>query len=757
VLGYGLGWPDVWFRTVAVLVVACPCALILATPAAVLASMAWLARHGVLIKGGAALERLAACDTFAFDKTGTLTLGRPELASLVAFGSRTETDVLRLAATAEATSTHPLAAAVARAAANRGVSAWTATESVALPGAGVRATFYETPDGPQRAVLVGNRRLLAEQGVALDAETTAALDTLDGRGETPLIVVGDGQVAGLVGTRDTVRPEAHDVVHDLKHLGFKQVAMLTGDRASAAAAVAQATHIKTVESELRPADKARWVEEAQAGGKRVAMVGDGINDAPALAAAYVGIALGGIGADLAAEAGDLVVLGQPLTVLPDLVRLSRGTVRVIRQNIIGFAFGLNAVAMTSAAVGVIGPVAAALLHQAGSLLVLLNSMRLLAFGDWAELPPVRRLRALGGAIRRLDERLDPGLAVARLLACWRVLAALGFSAAVLAYLTWGFTAIGPGEVGLVRRFGRHVATLGPGLHLRWPPPVEAITRLAPDRLRSVEIGFRTAGLADPGALRWESGHGRGVSARAEEESLLLTGDGQLVELTATAQYRLDARHPAALRAFAFEVADPEGALRPLAESAVRTVVSRGKLDTILTSGRRAAERAATSLLQERANAARLGVVITSVAFQDVHPPLTVVDAYRDVSRAESDRQRRTNEGLTYQSEALAAAQGQAAVTVNRAEAERAAQVDRASGESDAFRSLSAARAGQPWLTDRRLYWDLIVEWFAGKRKLVLDPGRAAPRHLIVPDVPGGNGTSAPLPPESLIGPPKPPP
>ena len=184
--------------------------------------------------------------------------------------------------------------------------------------------------------------------------------------KTPLLVAVDGHVAGLIGARDTVRPEAHDVVHDLKHVGISEVALLTGDRPTAARSVARKTHIKTVESELLPADKARWVEERQAAGRRVAMVGDGINDAPALARAHVGIALGGIGADLAAEAGDVVVLGEPLLVLPGLVKLSRATVAVIRQNIIGFAIGLNAVAMASAAFGLLGPVAAAILHQASA-------------------------------------------------------------------------------------------------------------------------------------------------------------------------------------------------------------------------------------------------------------------------------------------------------------------------------------------------------------------------------------------------------
>jgi P-type Cu+ transporter len=734
--GYALGWPDVWLRAVAVLVVACPCALILATPAAILASMAWLARHGVLIKGGAALERLASCDTFAFDKTGTLTLGRPELASVVPLSGWSEDVLLRLAASAESASEHPLARVVTGAANRRGIGLAPVSEVVAQPGAGVSARC-RLGDASETAVLVGNRRLLAEHGIGLGPEAEDALGRLDDAGETPLIVAADGRVVGLIGARDAVRPEAHDVVHDLKHLAITEVAILTGDRANAARAVAKKTHIKTVEAELLPADKAKWVEDRQASGRKVAMVGDGINDAPALARAHVGIALGGIGADLAAEAGDLVVLGEPLRVLPDLVRLSRATVRVIRQNIIGFAFGLNAVAMASAALGVLGPVAAAILHQAGSLLVLLNAMRLLAFGDWGELGPVRGLRRVGQGIARLDDRLDPGFAVERLLARWRTLAALAMAAGVVAYATWGWTAIGPGEVGLVRRHGRYVGLLGPGLHLRWPPPFERVTRLEPARVRSLEIGFRTDRTDVSGPVRWESGHGRGAVARAEEEALLLTGDGQLVELAATAQYRLDADHPESLRAFALGVADAEGTLRPLAESAVRTVVGRRSLDELLTSRRRDVERAAAALMQERARAYGLGLVVTGVEFQDVHPPLAVVDAYRDVSRAGSDRQRRVNEGNTEKAEKLISARGQAAATIARAEADRTAKTARASGEADAFTEQVSARAPDPALTDLRLYWETIASALADKAKVVLDSDKARPRHLIVPDFPPG--------------------
>ena len=503
--GWMLGWPDTWRRAVAILVVACPCALVLATPAAVLASLAWLARRGVIVKGGAALERLARCDSVAFDKTGTLTKGRPELVSVASIGpGRGAAEVLGLAAAAERSSRHPLALALADAALARGVAVPDASEIEALPGVGVSARVGE------RAVLVGNRRLMAERGVATGS-AEADLEALEARGETPVLLAVEGVVVGLLGLLDPIRPEAHDAVRDLRRLGLREVVVLTGDRASAAGAVARKAHIDRVEADLLPADKADRIGRLQDQGRRVAMVGDGINDAPALARADVGIAVGGPGADLAAEAGDIILLREPLSVLPDLVRLSRATVRVIRQNILIFAFGLNTVAIGAAALGVLGPVPAAILHQAGSLLVLLNAMRLLAFGQLSG-PAIGRHLARGrGWLEHWDDRIEidrlfDGITRRR----WGLFK-LGIIAAFLFSLTTGLTAIGPGEVGLVSRQGRLVEQLGPGLHLRWPWPIESVRRVEPrprpmGRSR-VSVGRGRAGdrLVEPARPRFWRG------------------------------------------------------------------------------------------------------------------------------------------------------------------------------------------------------------------------------------------------------------
>jgi Cu+-exporting ATPase len=733
-IGYLAGWPDVWSRTVAVLVVACPCGLVLATPAAMLASMAWLARHGVLIKGGSALESLASCDTFAFDKTGTLTKGTPQFTSLIALGGRDEATVLRLAASAEAASRHPLAAAVVEEARRRSLDLLDPIEANVLPGAGVQARCALSGEESYQ-ILVGNRRLLAEYGITPDAAVDAILGELDSRGQTALLVAVDGEVAGVIGVHDAIRPEAHDVIHDLRHMKIKEVAILTGDREPAARAVAKRVHADTVAAELLPADKARWIEERRASGRRVAMVGDGINDAPALARADAGIALGGIGADLAAEAGNIIILGDPLRVLPGLLGLARSTVAVIRQNIIGFAFGLNAVAMLSATLGILGPIAAAILHQIGSLLVLLNSMRLLVYGDWAELPPFRRARQFGAWIGRLDDRVDLDRAWRWAWGRRRAVVAIALLALLAGYATSGWTAIGPEEIGVLQRFGGYRGTLGPGLHLRWPYPIESVRTIAPERIRSLEIGFRAVARTQAGSLGWEAGHDRQEGDPIEDEGLLLTGDGRYVEVAATLQYAIDREDPESGRRFLLGIADGEGAVRSLAESVIREVVGRRELLELLTAGRHEAELAAGELLRKRLIAYRFGLEVRGISFQDIHPPLEVLDAYRDVSRASSDLQRRINEASTYHDRVVTEAAGQARALRNAAEAEKIRLLALASGSAHRFSSLREAREYAPALTDFRLFWKMVAETFAGKEKLILDEESGRRRHLVLPGLP----------------------
>ncbi len=619
----------------AVLVVACPCALILATPAAILAATARLARRGVLVKGGAALERLAKVDALAFDKTGTLTEGRPEAGEIVAVEGWTADALLRLAAAAEKSSEHPLARLLVAEAATRGLELPEIRDFLAQPGAGVSA---RSDDGE---ILVGNRRLCRERGVEVPEAIEAALQRLDDAGQTALIVAVNGQAVGAIGARDKVRREAHDVVHDLKHLGLKDQTILTGDRLAPAKAVAKKVHLKTVEAELTPADKADWVQRRKAEGRIVAMIGDGINDAPALALADVGIAIAGAGSDLAAEAGSIVLLGDPLTPLPDAIALSRQTVRVIRQNILIFAFGLNAVAVILAGLRVLGPVAAAIFHQIGSLLVLLNALRLLGFDG--------RISKAAGRFVIACRNCRPSA-----LGTWayhkrRPILATFATLALLAYLGSGIVAIGPTQVGALRRSGRYVPPLlEPGLHFRLPPPWEVVTLIEPDRARVARVGLSTPSGVGP--VAWNATHG----TRRADEALFLTGDEDLVELAGVVEYRVTREGVPGLL---FEQADVEGAVLASAEASFRDAILRTPSGSILVGRRRELEAEVARGLRDRLEASGVTVAVDQVRVVDAHPPREVVPAYRDVSAAVSDVERFRNDAEAFAAEQRLGRQG----------------------------------------------------------------------------------------------------
>ncbi len=712
VAGVILGWPDMWSRATAVLVVACPCALVLATPAAMLASLAWLARHGVVVKGGRALERLAGCDVFAFDKTGTLTRGTPEVATVRASGGRGEDELLRLAAAVEQSSGHPLSRSIVLEAQKRGLEPLRQVEAETLPGRGVRGRI-ELGDGQTVDARVGSRRWFADDAIEISAELAQALEELDQAGQTAVLIAQDGVAVGVLGIADSVRPEAHDVIHELRHLGIGEIAILTGDRAAAAAVVKRKVHAQTVAAELLPADKARWIEERQAAGKRVAMVGDGLNDAPALARADVGIALMAVGVDLAAEAGDMVLMGDPLRVLPELVELSRKTVATIRQNVILFAIGLNAVAILLSALGVLSPVAAALFHQAGSLLVMLSALRLLFFGDWRALAPFRWLAAAASWIDRFDGVIDLSGAPGFLVRRRRALAGLAGLGLLAWFAAGGVCAIGPESRGVVTRWGRFVAVLGPGLHLRLPPPIERVAVVAVDPIRGLELGFRDG--STPGG-----------------RALLITGDDRYLELEAVLQYSIDASNDLALKRYLFEIEATEPALRSIAESAVREVVGRHPLDDLMTRDRARAESESARLVEERLSALRSGVVVRALWFESVRPPIEVLDAYRDVSRAGSDRARRRTEADRYADRETTLAIGRSTAIADAAQAAAARTIALAQSQADAYLELLEARRSNPDLTDVERFWRALAELLRDKPKVVLDETHGRRRHLLFP-------------------------
>ena len=356
------------------LVIGCPGALVISIPVAIVAGIGRAARNGILIKGGEFLETSAKITAVALDKTGTLTEGRPELTDIVVLDpAHTRTDVLRWAAAAEAGSEHPLARPILETAAAHGVAPrGIPAEVLPVPGKGIVATV----DGA--VVLVGNPPLLDQHGLPADAVERAAdaAAELAAAGRTPMIVAVDGTVIGVVAVADRIRTDAREMVTRLHAAGVKRVVMLTGDARPVADAVAAATGIDEVHASLLPEDKLDVVADLQRRGHVVAMVGDGVNDAPALATADIGVAMGAAGSAVAVETADIALMGDNLLRLPEAIGLARRTTRVMRQNI---TIALVTVALLLAGVfaGGVTMSLGMLVHEASVLIVIVNGMRLL--------------------------------------------------------------------------------------------------------------------------------------------------------------------------------------------------------------------------------------------------------------------------------------------------------------------------------------------------------------------------------------------
>src|SRR5437868_4068832 len=355
-----------WLRTVAVLIVACPCALILATPTAMVAAIGGLARRGILVRGGTVLQNCAKIDAVVFDKTGTVTEGKFEIVKIIAV-DRGESELLALAAAAERGSDHMLARVIVDEAARRKLAVPDPDDAQVLPGRGVECTIGS------RAIRAGNAAFLGEHGVR---HTEHLLDEADRIGATAVLVADGERLAGAILLRDRIREGIHDAVGELQALGIVHQVMLTGDRRRAAEIMAREIGIPNVEAERLPEQKLDRVRQLMSQGRSVAMVGDGINDAPGLAAASVGIAVAGA-SDITAEAADVVYMPHSLDKLPCLLDVSRKAMNTAWQNIILFAGGVNLVAVILCATGNLGPIGAAMTHQLSSFFVMMNSLRLL--------------------------------------------------------------------------------------------------------------------------------------------------------------------------------------------------------------------------------------------------------------------------------------------------------------------------------------------------------------------------------------------
>jgi heavy metal translocating P-type ATPase len=360
---------------IAILLVACPCAFAIATPSAVAAGIANMARRAVLIKGGYFFEIAGKIDSLVVDKTGTLTLGRPKVMEVVSADGMDEREVLRLTAIAEKFSEHPLAKSVMTLAAERRLDVPDPDDFKIEVGMGIVATHGGA------VIVVGKAEFLRDRGITVPACMEQALAAQANQGRTAVLVARDHVVVGLVAIADEVRPETSHAVAALKALGVRHIVMLTGDNSRVAQAVAQQIGVDEFHAGLLPEDKQRVIKELQGKGKTVAMVGDGINDAPSLALADVGIVMGAAGTHVAIEAADVTLMNDDLSRVVDFVQMSRKVLKRIKLNIF-FSIIYNAVGLTLGMLGLLTPVMAVIFQEAGCVTVVLSSTLLL----WAKVP-----------------------------------------------------------------------------------------------------------------------------------------------------------------------------------------------------------------------------------------------------------------------------------------------------------------------------------------------------------------------------------
>jgi len=356
--------------TAAVLVIACPCALTLATPIAVAAGLGNSARSGVLIRGGDFIEEVGQCDVVIVDKTGTLTLGKPRIVSIKPLGGRSVEDILSLAGTAEQRSEHSLAKAILEEARKSSIVLGDSDEFNVIPGYGIVA------ESNGSRILVGNLSMMKEYGVALDEDLTEYVSKESASGRTAVIVAENLKAAGLISMADTLRDGIKDSIVQMKLAGAKKVVMLTGDSLPVAEEVASQVGIDEVYAGLLPAHKVKHVQEYRRKGHRVIVVGDGINDAPALASANVGIAMGITGTDVTMETAGIVLMTDDLSKVAKTMQLSRRVLSVVKQNVI-FALGVNVAGLLLSTQGFVSPVLASVIHEGNALIVAFNSLRLL--------------------------------------------------------------------------------------------------------------------------------------------------------------------------------------------------------------------------------------------------------------------------------------------------------------------------------------------------------------------------------------------
>ena len=371
-----LGWAaldESFYRAMLLLVAASPCALALGTPAAVLAGIAQGARNGVLIKGGIHLENLGMLQVMAFDKTGTLTEGKFQVTDIVPQNGNSAEDLLQIAGSVEQGSSHPLAQAVVQAARAQTLQLLPANGLENLAGMGARSEV----DG--RAALIGSTKLFSSSGHAAESAISETVKRLEGAGKTTMVVSHGGEFLGVLGLSDTPRSGVRESLAALREMGIKKLVMLTGDNEEAARNIGNQVGVTDVRAGLLPGEKLAAIKELQGEYGAIAMTGDGVNDAPALATATVGIAMGGAGTAVALETADVALMADDLGQLPFAVGLSRASRAIIRQNLV-IALGVIGLLIVSSVLGLVQLSGAVILHEGSTILVVLNALRLLRYG-----------------------------------------------------------------------------------------------------------------------------------------------------------------------------------------------------------------------------------------------------------------------------------------------------------------------------------------------------------------------------------------
>ena len=352
-------------RAVTVLVVFCPCALALATPTSIMAAVGQAAKNGVLIKSGEALEKMGKVNCIAFDKTGTLTFGKLKISDIITTSSATENELLKLACSSEKRSEHPLGKAIVEHGKKQNVEFLEMEDFKMIPGKGIAAKIENNE------IYCGNSRFLQEQGIILDENIESILENLRKQGKVSILVGKNRECIGIIALSDTIRPTAKEIVVKLKNMGSR-VVLLTGDHKQTADYFAEEVGIENVYSELLPAEKVTYIKKLEEDGNKVCMIGDGVNDAPALKSADVGVSMASMGTDIAVEASDIALMGDNIEKIPYLKKLSTATIKTIKFNITA-SMVINLAAIILSVMGLLNPITGALVHNVGSVLVVLNA------------------------------------------------------------------------------------------------------------------------------------------------------------------------------------------------------------------------------------------------------------------------------------------------------------------------------------------------------------------------------------------------